>query len=141
MDELWQAYRRSTYRVFSQAGAIDLRIGDAFPPLFTAASSLTIITAWNPGSVLLSDAENRRQNENLRQAIRSRRVDFLEALGLPPREEAWQPEESFCVFSLSLLEAIELGSMYQQNAICFATLQTPLELHSCVSAGASDGEG
>ena len=76
-----------------------------------------IVTGWNPLGVPLSDAENQKQNEKLKE-IAQERYSIFEAAGVDPKQE-WPAEASFLILDISRDDAMELGKRFQQNAIVF----------------------
>jgi len=81
--------------------------------------SWAIVTAWNPGSELMSEDCNSILDKELIKYMEALNYDFEPALGIPSTEHNWKPEESFFVKNISLEQACELGSKYHQKAIVF----------------------
>lgn len=118
---LLTAYLQTAYRLLPLA--IDLRINSPCPALDEwlaqqCADTLAVLTAWNPGSVLLPEADNRARNLLLEQALLTRCTTLLPALGIGDAGD-WPPEESFGAAGISLQHAAELAADFGQNAFVF----------------------
>ncbi len=74
-----------------------------------------IITAHNPRSERLSDAENQRRHEELQRDLQALGLEHLPSIGASP-DGTWV-EEGFAVFDVGLAQALELGRKYGQHAI------------------------
>ncbi|PJZ59756.1 hypothetical protein CH376_22045 [Leptospira adleri] len=72
------------------------------------------LTASNPESEILSEAENKDRNTLLRRELNAFSVFEGEGRGQDPN---WIPESSFLVLGISEKRAILLGKKFQQNAI------------------------
>ena len=119
-DATRQAYLETHYHVHGAAPTV-LRIGVPNPALATLHHTLRVhssayITAWNPGSKILTDAENSQRQGALALELQRRGLPFIEGIGKHP-SSGWAGEPSFLVFGLSLESAKTLGSRYQQAAI------------------------
>ncbi|MCC7465504.1 MAG: DUF3293 domain-containing protein [Saprospiraceae bacterium] len=117
---LLNAYWGAEYRVFTEHEEWILRHGEPHLSLekwmqLRGFSSLAIVTACNPGSVLLEDAENRRRNAALEQDIRLLGLPFGPALNQSAEGE-W-PEPGFWIAGISLEEAVALGVRFGQNGV------------------------
>ncbi len=109
------AYRAAIYEI----GSLRLRIGedsDAASSLLRDKNvkSAAIVTAYNPESVPLCEAENGAAHENLRRAT------VLYA-SLPTRAidptGAWPPEPGVLLLGITADAAVALGQKFRQNAI------------------------
>jgi hypothetical protein len=116
------AYRATDYRVDdSPAGSFVLRIGE---PSAAAGRLLAIhrqtewafVTAWNPGSVRLSDEENTRRMADLEQLVRLHGWRYYHGHGVG-RDGQWPPEPSLLIIGISAADAVGLGAEYGQNAV------------------------
>lgn len=74
------------------------------------------ITAYNPGSMELSNEENKERNQRLEEKIQALHLDYIHGEGKCDDDE-WLGEESFLVFGINQKEAIQLGKEFGQNAI------------------------
>jgi hypothetical protein len=143
MPSLRDHYLRTTYRVTEVDPAIDIRVGEPCPALDallkkhesgeagdhpstfhvhpSPARSWAFITAWNPGSKKLDDAENRRRQEQLEAEVKQGGYVFYRGAGVPD-EKGWQAEESMLILGIEPAEATRLGKKYGQVAIVMGTL-------------------
>ncbi|HVI88172.1 MAG TPA: DUF3293 domain-containing protein [Dongiaceae bacterium] len=130
--ELLAAYQRTDYAIFEVDAETVVRIGRADPAidgLLTrhGAERGTIITAWNPESVILSDAENAARETELWKWIGENRLFALAAEGRDPTG-AWQPEQSCLILDIAADAVATLGRQYGQNAIVHLRLGAAPEL-------------
>jgi len=124
---LLQAYRETHYKV--NAGPSDLehfvlRIGEASKRLAGlhkkfGADCSAYITACNPWSESLPDAENAKRQENLLHLLRTRSLRWLEGIGQRP-DNQWPGEPSVLILGLSLAAAKVLAQDCQQNAFVWS---------------------
>lgn len=85
------------------------------------------ITACNPYSQILDDAENAYRQSVLKQWIQQRGVPYENGVG-QPLDGAWKPEASFLVGGLPLEQARMLGQRFQQNALIWCGRDTVAQL-------------
>jgi hypothetical protein len=132
MSDLAAAYLATTYVVDTPAGPLPLRIGQRHPDLDRllaehGVTSWAFITACNPGSTRLSDADNQARQRQLDEAVRR-----LGKVSLPGRgvgdDGSWPPEESVLVLGLDEAEAGAVGRLFGQTAIVCGTAGTPARL-------------
>jgi hypothetical protein len=114
-------YLRTTYRVTDVDHAIDIRVGEPCPALDTllekhAARCWAFITAWNPGSNKLDDAENRRRQAQLEADMKRGGYACYRGAGVPDQGD-WSPEGSLLIMGLKREDAVEVGRKYGQAAI------------------------
>jgi hypothetical protein len=119
---LREHYLRTTYRVSGVTPAIDIRVGEACPALDAlleahAARCWAFITAWNPGSRKLDEADNRRRQARFEADMKQAGYVFLRGAGVPDDERGWQPEESLLVVGLKRDDAVEWGRKCGQAAV------------------------
>jgi hypothetical protein len=120
--ELFEAYRSTLYQVNDPL--IQILIGQQCGPIDALlqqhnCSTYAFITAWNPFSNLLSDAENENRNQLLYNELIGKFLLFQgQGIGQDPK---WKPEESFLVLGIDECTAIEVGKKFEQNAIVFGT--------------------
>ena len=106
---------------------------------FTVDNALNIkefcvITAWNPGSVILSDHENKVANLALEnELIKQNYAKIL----VGNHDRSWI-EESFAV-ELSRLDSTKLAKKYRQNAIYYVQ-NDQIYLIPCVDCGRSEAQ-
>jgi len=120
--ETLAAYRETEYCVMGDQPFV-LRVGQHCPQLLSAhrqygASSSAYITACNPLSQALSEADNAERQDRLAAELRARSLVFHHGIGQHPISE-WA-ESSFLIFGLSLEAAKALGNKFDQNAIVWA---------------------
>jgi hypothetical protein len=118
--ELLAAYRETEYRV-TEGKSFLLRVDEPCPELLGLyraknVSCAAFITAWNPFSHKLTDAENAVQQNELASELKHRSLIYLEGVGQHP-SGTWPGEPSFLVLGLALEAAKTLGRAYEQNAI------------------------
>ena len=80
--------------------------------------AFTLITAQNPQSTPLSDAENRERNERLEHHLLAKNYHHGPSLG-KSTDGSWE-EAGFTVFDLSLEDALALGSQFGQHAVVYS---------------------
>ncbi|WP_315124375.1 DUF3293 domain-containing protein [Comamonas antarctica] len=117
---LLQAYRETDYIV--HAGPDFVLHVDA-PSAALAAyfqqrgiESGCLITACNPYSQPLSDADNQARQAGLEQALQQAGWKWVRAVGKHP-ENAWPPEVGCFVENMNEKTAGEWGRLYEQNAV------------------------
>jgi hypothetical protein len=79
-----------------------------------------VVTAYNPRSVVLADAENRRRHGELVAMISAMGHAHAVGEGRDPTG-AWKPEVECIVFGISAEAGLELARAFEQNAIVFVT--------------------
>lgn len=102
------------------------------PPLIqlmaaSSAKSAAIITAWNPFSSPLSDAENRLRQNQLLHDLRGQHLKTLTAEGRD-RQGVWPAEASLLALGLPHRSACELLERYQQHALVWLSSDAPARL-------------
>ena len=117
------AYNATRYRVFTDIPFI-LRIGQRSPHLLQLyikynCLSATLITAWNPYSVITSESDNTTAQLRLETVLLERSIPSISAIGEDP-ELKWSGEESVLALNLNLNTAKELGIEFQQNAVVWS---------------------
>jgi len=114
--ELLSAYLETDYFV-SDDPPLLLRIGeendDAKILLASfAVDSAAFITAWNPGSNVLSEDENDARQAELLGEIEARRLNYLVGYG---ERKDWL-EYSYLVLGINRESARDLAEQFEQNA-------------------------
>ena len=132
MTSLRDHYLRTTYRVTGVTPPIDIRIGELSPALDAllekhAARAWAFITAWNPGSKKLDDAENRRRQQQLEADVKQGGYVFYRGAGVPD-EKDWQAEDSLLVLGVDRVEVVQLGKKYEQVAVVLGSRGRVAEL-------------
>lgn len=77
------------------------------------------VTACNPWSESLPDAENAIRQASLLQALRVRSLRWLDGLGQHPSNQ-WPGESSVLILGLSLAAAKVLAQEFEQNAFVWS---------------------
>ncbi len=129
-QQLREAYLATTYEV--KHLGLQLRIGEENWHLEeflidNNAFSWSFISAWNPFSQPLSTSENESRHLKLVEFAKMKQWVFAEGFGVPPNED-WEAEKSLFLLDISRNEAIDLGKMFDQNAIVFGRLGKAPEL-------------
>lgn len=132
---LWDAYRRTTYAVQTGDGEIRIHPGRRSPELDTLLDQRHVdqwayITAYNPGSRLLSEPDNIRRRQSLVDAVRGRGLTFFEGASVLDAA-AWPPEPSLLILGIPLADARALGRKFGQLAIVAGRLGEPAQLVAC----------
>jgi hypothetical protein len=130
---LWEAYRKTTFRIFDAAGDIDVQIGWNPKGLQKLLERERVwcwafITAWNPGSTPLSKAENERRQSELVQ--KASRWTTIRGAGVG-QDSTWPPEESLCILGISRGAALALGRQFGQLGIVWGKRDGRAELVPC----------
>jgi hypothetical protein len=135
-DALLAAYRRTRFCVDTAQGRIVIRVGATHPELdailrTTGCEEWAYVTAFNPGSVPLSDAENDARQRELEQAVRQLGHRTLPGEGIGD-DGIWPPEPSVLVLGIELEKAIQLGRRFGQRAIVYGQLGGVAALEICM---------
>lgn len=141
---LREAYVATSYVASTPRGRLRVRVGEAHPELDALLRDHEVeqwayITAWNPGSELLSPLENHERQKELEGELREAGYSFFRGSGVPDNDD-WDAEESVLVLGISRSEAVRLGVAYGQNAIVHGPLGEVAQLVWCDEA-AEDGAG
>jgi hypothetical protein len=117
------AYRETIYRA-EVAEGIELRVGAACAALLDLHRAHRVecsafVTACNPWSVPLSEAQNRLRQAALETDLRVRGLPFFPGVGAPP-SNGWPGEPSFLVLGAALESARALGVRHGQNAVVWS---------------------
>lgn len=117
---LLAAYRTTLYHVQASA-PFTITVGEVSSELQQwmaqhRCACAAFITACNPHSNALSDAENAQRQSVLEQDIQQRGLPYAPGLG-QPQDGHWKPEPSYLVGGLLLEEAQGLGMRFDQNAL------------------------
>lgn len=125
-DDWLRIYRQTEYRFagLDGQGPVGLYVDQAQPALQTVYDVFKVqcaayITACNPLSRALDDAENQLRQARLKADLSRRGFSFLMGEGRPLRP-GWKPEPSLLVPGMRLPDAIATGHEWQQNAIVWA---------------------
>lgn len=129
--ETLQAYRETEYRV-DGADPFILRVGELSAALAAAHKRHRVdcsayITACNPFSQRLDEAENVERHAALGRELSKRSLASSEGVGQHPSNQ-WPSEPSHLIFGLTLEAAKALGTRMEQNAILWAGADAVPEL-------------
>ena len=128
---LQTAYEQAVYEVYNDEDTIGLSVGEYCPELDRIIPEdclcWALITAYNPYSQCLSEAENRQRHQKLLEYLSGLQYTSLTAVG-KDKNNVWTPEQSLLIFGLNRQGAIAIGRQFQQNAIVYGELHQPVEL-------------
>lgn len=129
--ELLASYERASYHVEASPSFI-LKIGRYSPELhsmYEASSKkrAAFITAYNPGSIELSNEDNKERNQRLEEKIQTLLLDYIYGESTCDESE-WTGEKSFLILGIKQEEAISLGKEFGQNAIVWINQKAIPEL-------------
>lgn len=130
-ERLRAAYEATAYRVDEgPRGRFTIRVGvrsEDVDALLTAAGSecWAFITAVNPRSVLLPDAENAARMDRLTDAVARRGLPLYRGVG---SGAGWPPEPSLLVIGLDEAAAVALAREFDQHAIVVGRRGEPARL-------------
>ena len=136
-SELFEAYKNTTYLVYSPIGEIDIRIGVMNPLLQqlllnNSSESWVFITAYNPYSVMQDAGVNTILNTQLEDYLSGKRYLFFKGIGVGD-DNSWEPEVSFMVLNIRKEDAVKLGRQFKQNAIVTGVIGNAPELIDCLN--------
>ena len=136
-SELFEAYKNTTYRVYSPIGKIDIRIGVINPLLQqlllnNSSKSWALITACNPYSVMQNEDVNTLLNTQLEDYLLEKQYLFFKGMGVGD-DDSWEPEASFMVLNIRKEDAVKLGKQFKQNAIVTGVIGNLPELIDCLN--------
>ncbi len=120
-DELDAVYRATSYVVFGPEQRFTLHIDEKSPHLDElllrhGTSRWAFVSACNPGSITLTDEENRRRTEELRRLVVEAGYPFYAGEGVGD-DGSWPPEPSLLILGIDFDAAAALGRRFEQNAI------------------------
>lgn len=109
---IWDTYAST---VITQSGPPEKRLaGPGAVKTWRYPATCHVITAWNPGSVWMSEERNLKSNERLRESIVRHGGKAVEVVGSSP-DRTWQ-EQSFLVTGLPRATVVDLANVYGQVA-------------------------
>ena len=132
-EKLVAAYAATNYALLGEDEGLVLKIGRASPEFDAILDSrgvatAVIVTAYNPRSVVLTEAENQARHRALTDLLRERGHDFQIGEGRDPLGH-WKAEVECVVYGLSLEIGLEIAHAFEQNAIVFIRRGGAPELH------------
>ena len=127
-------YRATTYAADTPLGRADVRVGRRAPLLDDLLDLLgrrhwAIVTAWNPRSQRLDDAENGRRHGELLRAVGA--LPHYAAENVPDDPKADFRETALLVVGLDADAAAELGRRFEQHAVVAGECGGPARLVAC----------
>jgi len=134
-DGLFEAYRHTHFCADTPHGPIMIRVGQTCPQLDALlveerCMTWAYITAYNPGSLPLSEAENEARQHELEEAVRQLGHVMLQGNGIS-HDGAWPPEPSILVLGMGRTAAVRLGLRFGQRAIVCGDSGGPAVLVVC----------
>lgn len=140
-SDLMAAYLKTEYRVQTAGGVTVLGIDQKSDFLERAnkmhlTDQCAFITACNPASQLVSDAENEAAMEQMNEEVSERWPKYF-AEGVDPTG-TWPPEASYLVMGIDYRDVIELAHKYNQNAFLYAYKEPVLRLYYRDSSAVPD---
>lgn len=134
-DGRLDVYRKTRFCADTTHGRIVIRVGQPCSTLDVllrevACTTWAYITAFNPGSVLLSDAENENRQRELEAAVRQFGHQMCTGEGISD-DGSWPPERSILVLGIEPEAAGGLGRRFGQRAIVCGELHGPASLVIC----------
>jgi len=116
--QLINAYLRTRYEpVDHKFNLVPGRLNPALDNYLSTHNlgSASVITAWNPQSVVLADEQNMLRNKRMKEELYDGKYCFEDALGVSEGED-WVAEESFLVYDISIKACIDFCGKWSQNA-------------------------
>lgn len=129
---LFAAYERTLFKVRTNTEEIVLRVGvhsvDADNLLKSAGvSEAAYLTAFNPGSRMLSDSENQCRQDQLLEYLHKENYVFLAGTGIAD-DGSWPGEESVLILGIDRSEANAIASTFGQTAFVHVEIGKHVEL-------------
>jgi hypothetical protein len=126
------AYEAAHYWVDFPTGRIVLKIDQPFAGIdgFGGRSRLAIVTACNPFSEVLGDAENAERQALLIDAVEAAGLEWFHAAGVDAQEK-WTPEPSLAILDPTDQQLDAWMEAFGQNAVVVADCggRASLRLH------------
>ena len=128
---LLRAYAETEYHVLADPPVV-LRIGkynEGLAELHRAHGVMcsAFVTAFNPYSEPLGDADNAMHEAQLMAQLHARGLPYIEGVGQHPSGN-WPGEDSVLVLGIGRDAAAKLGAEYRQNAIVWCGADAVPEL-------------
>ena len=135
LSGLITAYAATSYVVYGPDPPFRIRIGHKCRELDALLDQRKIntwafITAYNPGSELVTPEQNEKTMASFRNDVISAGFQFLNGSGVPDALHGsdWQPVPSLLILDIPRDTAISLGRKYGQRAIVVGVLNELAEL-------------
>ncbi|MCW5606113.1 MAG: DUF3293 domain-containing protein [Burkholderiales bacterium] len=121
LREFERAYRNTTYLVDHPDGGFGIRLGEPCARLdallaMHGVETWAYVTAWNPRSQRLPDADNVAQHAELLACVAKSGYPVFTGRG-QPESGGWVPEESLLILGITEDAALRLGRAFDQHAI------------------------
>jgi hypothetical protein len=131
-SELEQAYRRTRYRARLAGRDVELRVGERSAALDAELAARGLdewgwLTAVNPRSEPLDDAENARRLAALDAELAAAGWETAAGVAVDPRGE-WPDEASRLIFGAPLDALVRLAARWRQHACLAGRRGRPVEL-------------
>ena len=131
--ELELLYRQARYVVEDGDVKLTIRLDDDNAALNEflrerGIETWAFMTAYNPRSTPLTEAENHARQDNLIADLKEAGYTFLEGYGTG---DYWDPEPSLFVLGISRDKAVSTADRYGQHAILWGQADGPAELVWC----------
>ncbi|MEL7248199.1 MAG: DUF3293 domain-containing protein [Bacteroidota bacterium] len=132
-QDLRKAYENALYHISKPP--ISWKVGNYCTELDELLSRYdvevaTFITAYNPGSVLLTAKENQQRNKLLLSALTTAGYSYLHGQG-EDDQGVWTPELSFLVMGMPPRVAATYARQFGQNAVLIIYRKQPVQLLFC----------
>ena len=126
-----ETYQNAEYQVTTPDGQIDFKIGEQNQNLdqlldANGVDVACLITACNPLGQQVAVEVNLKANHSLELAIQAMGLPYYPGHGNDPKG-AWK-EGSYLMMGIDPVKAIQLGDLYQQNAVVWISKDAPPEL-------------
>ena len=130
--ELQAVYARAVYRVDAQPGPFFLRVGEHSPDLESwlrkqGARSFAFISAANPGSQLLPEAENEDRHRRLVSQVSAAGLRASDGESYAAAGGGWR-ERSLLIAGLAREAAMAMAREFGQVALLWGETGGPVEL-------------
>jgi hypothetical protein len=119
-DDPWASYARTVVEI-ARSGEADLVVRGASAGVhglwpWRSTEPVHILTAWDPGTALLGEQENRQREASLEAELRELGPEARwPAVGVDP--VSGHREEGMAVQGLDEMVVLQLGARYDQDAI------------------------
>jgi len=134
-DALLAAYRQTRFCADTELGRVVIRVGEVCPALDAllrarGCRTWAYITAFNPGSVRVSDEQNFARQRELEDAVRQLGDLMFPGEGIGA-DGTWRPERSILILGIDRAAAMQLGRRFGQRTIVWGELAGPATLVFC----------
>src|SRR5262245_38896458 len=130
--DLLEAYRKTSFLADTPVGRLRIRVGERCADLDrllveAGVRAWTYVTAYNPGSIELSEKVNRERQAQLESEIARAGYTAFAGEGVAD-DGGWRPEPSLLVLGISREHALRLGQEFGQLAVVYGEFKRPAEL-------------